>query len=218
MTVAGLLRKAVAFEVGMWRSLWRWVRRRPDVPAGADAFPYASAVTPVLWTFVVLSAIEIPLVDWLLPWQSARVALLVVGVYGLVWMIGLLASMRVYPHSVGDDGLRVRSGSSIDVPVPWAEIAAVRVRRRSVEGSRTVVVEEEGGRRAVSVTVLASTQVDVELRTPLVLPLARTHGQPVTELRLAADDPAALVRRLRAGLAGHAARTDGAARADGDAR
>jgi hypothetical protein len=193
------------------------------VPAGADAFPYASAVTPVLWTFVVLSAIEIPLVDWLLPWQSARVALLVAGVYGLLWMVGLLASMKVYPHSVDDGGLRVRSGFAIDVRVPWEEIAGVRVRRRSVEGSRTVVVEEEGERRAVSVTVMSSTQVDVELRTPLVLPLARTHGRPVTELRLAADDPAALVRRLRAGLAdraarGAAARTDAAARADGDAR
>jgi hypothetical protein len=40
----------------------------------------------------------------------------------------------------------------------------------------------------------------------------------VTELRLAADDPAALVRRLRAGLADSAARTDAAAPADGDAR
>ena len=223
MTVAGLLRKAVAFEIGTWRSLWRWVRRRPDVPAGADAFPYASAVTPVLWTFIVLSAVEIPLVDWLLPWRSLRIALLVVGVYGLLWMLGLLASMKVYPHSVGDDGLRVRSGFTVDVRVPWEEIVAVRARRRSVEGSRTVVVEESGERRAVSVTVMSSTQVDVELRTPLVLPLARTSGRPVTELRLAADDPAALVRRLRAGLAGHAARadaarTDAAAPADGDAR
>jgi hypothetical protein len=223
VTGAGLLRRAVAYEVGTWRSLWRWVRRRPDVPAGADAFPYASAVAPVLWTFVVLSAVEIPLVDWLLPWRSARVALLVAGVYGLLWMLGLLASMTVYPHSVGDDGLRVRSGSAVDVRVPWEAIAAVRVRRRSVEGSRTVVVEEEGERRAVSVTVLSSTQVDVELRTPLVLPLARTSGRPVTELRLAADDPAALVRRLRAGLAdraarAEAARTDAAARADRDAR
>ena len=211
MTVVVLQRKAVAFEIRMWRSLWRWVRRRPDVPAGADAFPYASAVTPVLWTFVVLSAVEIPLVDWLLPWQSARVALLVVGVYGLLWMIGLLASMTVFPHSVGDGGLRVRSGFSIDVRVPWEDIAAVRARRRSVEGSRTVVVEESGERRAVSVTVMSSTQVDVELRTPLVLPLARTGGQPVDELRLAADDPAGLVRRLRAGVASRAA-------ADGDAR
>ncbi|PWW23336.1 hypothetical protein JD79_02510 [Geodermatophilus normandii] len=228
MTVAGLLRKALAFEIGTWRSLWRWVRRRPDVPAGADAFPYASAVTPVLWTFVVLSAVEIPLVDWLLPWRSLRIALLVLGVYGLLWMVGLLASMRVYPHTVGDGGLRVRSGTTVDVRVPWEEIAAVRARRRSVEGSRTVVVEESGEHRAVSVTVLSSTQVDVELRSPLVLPLARTGGRPVTELRLAADDPAALVRRLRAGVADHAARDgaardgaardDTAARADGDAR
>ena len=212
MTVRGLLRHAVAFELGIWRSLGRWVRRRPDVPAGADAFPYVSAAAPVLWTFIVLSAVEIPLVDWLLPWPSLRIALLVVGVYGLLWMVGLVAAMRVYPHAVDDAGLRVRNGFSVDVRVPWEAIAAVRVRRRSVEGSRTVVVHEEGGRRAVSVAVVASTQVDVELRTPLVLPLARTGGRPVDGVRLAADDPAALVRRLRAGVADHAARADGDAR------
>ena len=48
MTVRGLLRHAVAFERGIWRSLGRWVRRRPDVPAGAEAFPYVSAAAPVL--------------------------------------------------------------------------------------------------------------------------------------------------------------------------
>ena len=212
MTVRGLLRHAVAFELGIWRSLGRWVRRRPDVPAGAEAFPYVSAAAPVLWTFIVLSAVEIPLVDWLLPWPSLRIALLVVGVYGLLWMVGLLAAMRVYPHTVDDGGLRLRSGFSVDVRVPWEAIAAVRVRRRSVEGSRTVVVHEAGGRRAVSVAVVASTQVDVELRTPLVLPLARTGGRPVDEVRLAADDPAALVRRLRAGVTDHAARAGGDAR------
>ncbi len=211
MTARELARRALAFELGTWRSLWRWVRRRPAVPAGSDAFPYASAASPVLWTFIVLSAVEIPLVDWLLPWPSLRIALLVVGVYGLLWMLGLLAAMHVYPHTVDDAGLRARSGFSTDVRVSWDAIAAVRVRRRSVEGSRSVVVAEDGGRRAVSLAVVASTQVDVELRTPLVLPLARTGGQPVDELRLAADDPAALVRRLRAGIASRAA-------ADGDAR
>ncbi|MGY1653779.1 hypothetical protein [Geodermatophilus sp. SYSU D01119] len=207
MSAPGPVRRAVALELGTWRSLARWVSRRPDVPAGAEAFGYGSAASPVLWTFVVLSAVEIPLVDWLLPWPAARVALLVVGVYGLLWMLGMLGGMHVHPHVVDDEGLRVRNGSSVDVRVPWEAIAAVRVRRRSVEGSRTVVVAEEGGRRAVSVAVVASTQVDVELRTPLVLPLARTGGRPVDEVRLAADDPAALVRRLRAGLAGHAAAT-----------
>ncbi|MGY1782865.1 hypothetical protein [Geodermatophilus sp. SYSU D01036] len=213
MTARELVRRAVAFELGTWRSLWRWVRRRPDVPAGADAFPYASAAAPVMWTFIVLSAVEIPLVDWLLPWQSLRVAVAVLGVYGLLWMAGMLAGQRVHPHTVDAGGLRVRSGWTVDVRVPWEEIAAARVRRRSVEGSRTVVVAQEGERRAVSVAVVASTQVDVELRTPLVLPLARTGGRPVGELRLAADDPAALVRRLRAGIADHAAATAG-----GDAR
>jgi hypothetical protein len=207
-----LMRRAVEVERGTWRSLARWVRRRPDVSPGAEAFPYASAVAPVLWTFVGLSAVEIPLVDWLLPWPSLRIALLVVGVYGLLWMVGLLAAMRVHPHTVDAEGLRVRNAAWVDVRIPWSDIAAARVRRRSVEGSRTVVVTDEGRRRAVSVAVAGSTQVDVELRTPLVLPLARTGGRPVAELRLAADDPAALVRRLRAGIASAAATPDGGAR------
>jgi hypothetical protein len=57
-----------------------------------------------------------------------------------------------------------------------------------------------GPRPAVSVNVGASTQVDVELRTPRVLPLHRAGEEPVADVRIAADDPAALVRRLRAGM------------------
>ncbi len=198
--VLDLLRRAVVLELALWRALSRWLRRRPDVPSGADAFPYAGAVTPVIWAFVVVSAIEVVVVHVVVPWETLRWVLDVAGVYGVLWMLGLLASLRTAPHVVDDVGLRVRSGTSVDLVVPWEEIAAVRVRRRSVEGSRTVHLHSDGPRRAVSVNVGASTQLDVELRTARVLPLRRAGAEPVQEVRIAADDAAALARRLRAGM------------------
>jgi hypothetical protein len=51
-----LLRKAVAFEVLMWRSLYRWVFRRPLTrEPGAATFGYATATAPIMWTFIVPS-------------------------------------------------------------------------------------------------------------------------------------------------------------------
>jgi hypothetical protein len=190
----------------MGRVFGRWVLRRSDVAPGAEAFPYVGAVSPVLWAFIVVSAIEVVVVHVVVPWEGVRLALDVAGIYGVLWMLGLLASLRTAPHTVDDAGLRVRSGASIDLFVPWEDIAAVRVRRRSVEGSRTVHLHTGGPRPAVSVNVGASTQVDVELRTPRVLPLRRAGEEPVGELRIAADDPGALVRRLRAGLGAGTAR------------
>ena len=60
----------------------------PTSRAGADAFPYAGDVTPVLWAFIVVSAIEVPVVHLLVPWESLRLALDVAGVYGVLWMVG----------------------------------------------------------------------------------------------------------------------------------
>ena len=46
--VLGLVRRAVDFEVNLYRSLFRWVTRRPDVPPGAAAFPYVGAIATLL--------------------------------------------------------------------------------------------------------------------------------------------------------------------------
>ncbi len=51
MTAAGgaptaapsLPRRALAYELGLWRNLFRWVLRRPVAP-GVEAFSYARAV------------------------------------------------------------------------------------------------------------------------------------------------------------------------------
>jgi hypothetical protein len=192
-------RRLLAHERGVWRSLYRWISRRPVVPDG-EPYPYAGAVTPVLWAFIGVAAIEVPAVHLLLPWETVRRAALVVGVYALVWMVGMLASLRVHPHVVDDAGLRIRNGHSLDLLVPWEQLTEARYRMRSLEGMRPMQVDENGPVRALSIGVGSQTNVEVTLREPVVLPVRQTAGRPVTELRLYADDARRLDARLREGL------------------
>jgi hypothetical protein len=96
-----LYRQAILHEAGIWRSLYRWVTRRPrSDDRDAALFGYASQITPILIAFIVLSALEIPILPLLLPWPAVRYSLLALGVLGLLWMLGLLAAVRVHPHVV----------------------------------------------------------------------------------------------------------------------
>ncbi|MBF9134525.1 hypothetical protein I0C86_37195 [Plantactinospora sp. S1510] len=195
--VLPLLRKAAAYEVTTWRSLYRWIRRRPVAPEGATAFSYAGVVTPLLIVFIVVSAIEIPILDLILPWKTARIIAAAVGVYGLLWMIGLLASLRVHPHVLGDAGIRIRNAASIDVTLPWDAVETVRKRYRSLESSRAVQVDRTGATIVLNIGTASQTSVDIVLRRPMVVPVRKGADEPVHEVRCYADDPEGFVARAR---------------------
>lgn len=194
----GAVWRVLRYELVMWHSLDRWVFRRPG-PAG-ERFPYASVVTPVIIAFIVVSAIELPIAHLLVPWPVVRQVLLVVGIYGLLWMIGMLASYRVNPHSVDDDGLHIRTGGTVHVLVPWNAIGSVRMRRRSYEGSRSIRLLTDGPERTLAFAMGSQTTLDVVLSRPLPLLAFRGDPDPVGEVRLHADDERALAARLRAEL------------------
>jgi hypothetical protein len=192
-----LLRKVVSYEVAIWRSLWRWTRRRPAVPEGADAFGYSAAVTPIMWVFIAVSAIEIPILHLLLPWQTAQRVSLGLGIWGLLWMVGLLASMRVHPHVICDAGLGIRYSFSTDFTIPWNAIATIDARYHSIPPGGRVQVDTDGGGRTLILGVGNQTAVDLVLRQPTTVPVPKTAGEPVTALRFNVDDPAAFAARAR---------------------
>ncbi|SCL31601.1 hypothetical protein GA0074692_3144 [Micromonospora pallida] len=195
---APALRRAVAFEAALWRSLLAWVRRRPPVvEPGGTAFGYAATVTPLFWVFIGVSAVEVPMLDVIIAhtvgWRWLRILALVVGVYGLFWMFGLLAAMRWHPHVVGPAGLRVRYGGSIDIRIPWEDVAEIRPRSRQLAASRTVQSEAGDAGVILSIVTGSQTSVDVVLRRPTSVLLPKGPSEPVTELRFHVDDPRALV-------------------------
>ncbi|TNH26462.1 hypothetical protein FHG89_20920 [Micromonospora orduensis] len=210
-TLGQLLRQAATAEAAMWRSLYLWTRRRPlPLEPGDEPFGYLGVVKPILGIFIVLSAVEIPIFDLIVthvvPWRPARWIVLGLGVWGLLWMVGLFASMTIHPHVVGDTGLRVRLNSGIDIWIPWTEIEALRKRYRSLPSSRSVQVEQEGDRQVLHLAVGSQTSIDVLLRQPLTFDLPKGRSAPVNELRLYADDPDGLLRSARGTPAGDTAR------------
>ena len=76
----------------------------------------------VIWLFIFVSAVEVVAVELLLPWESLRLPFLVIGIWGLVWMLGLLASITVHWHLVSDVGLRVRY-STLGSPLNRSKLA-----------------------------------------------------------------------------------------------
>ena len=190
MTDASLARRALSYELGMWRSLFRWIGGRHR---GPDAFRYAGTLTPLMLAFIGVSAVELPILHLLLPWPAVRLIVDLLSVYGLLWMLGMLASHRVHPHLAGESGLRIRQGTTVDLAVPWADVATVRARNRGVDKRGSVLVEPTDAGTVLVVSVLKQTNVDVELRRPTRV----GEHEDVVGLRLYVDDPAALVTRAR---------------------
>ncbi|MEV4347026.1 hypothetical protein AB0J83_21430 [Actinoplanes sp. NPDC049596] len=156
------MRQLLATEAAMWRNLFAWVLRRPA--PDEQGFGYHGVVKPILGVFIGLSAVEIPVFDLIVrkvvPWEPARWIVLVLGVWGLLWMIGFAAGLQRHPHVVGDDGIRVRLGNGIDFTVPWTEIASVSKRYRSLPSSKSVQIEDG----AVHIAMASQTSVDIVLR------------------------------------------------------
>jgi hypothetical protein len=190
------VRWLVRLEIGIWRSLFLLVTRRVSGQApGVRAFSYSKTVTPVIGAFIFVSAIELPVVHLLLPWETVRLIVAILSVWGLLWMIGLLASMKVFPHLVDERGLRIRYGTTADVRIPWDAVAHVSARRRSVSSGSHVQLEGT----VVSVPVLKQTRVDVVLRGPLAVKLPPGDAE-ITEARLYVDYPGRFVDAARTAL------------------
>jgi hypothetical protein len=197
-----LAKHAVLFELRLYRSLALWIARRPDHGGPEDeVVTYARTVTPVMWLWIFASAAELPLVHVLVPWDWLRISLLIVGLWGLVWMVGLLASLRLYPHLVGPDRVLVRHGTSHRIALPWSAVADVRTERRDLESSVWVLQPRDPapeGRLMIAVSGVVN--VHLRLTEPTTIRTARGPRE-VTELSFFADEPreaVAVVRRRQA--------------------
>jgi hypothetical protein len=192
-----LARRAVMMEIHGYLSIYRFIFRRPRVPAGATGFPYHQPVLTVLIAFVVLSAVELVAVDFIVRrWPPVRIPLLILGIWGLVYMFGLLFGMLTRPHAVGPDGIRVRQGSEIDIKLTWDEIVAVSRRTDIAQQKPPKVTVGPDGTATLHLRMQSETNLEITLDRPTELRLP--HGaETVTAVALYADDPQGFLAAVR---------------------
>ncbi len=71
-TVGPTIRRLVTAELRLYGTVLPWLLRRSDAPPRTAAFGYVGVIRPVLWAFIVLSAIEAVVLHVLLPWPAVR--------------------------------------------------------------------------------------------------------------------------------------------------
>jgi hypothetical protein len=182
-------------ELGVWQGLYRFLFRRPRVPAGATAFAYHAPVRMVLIVFIVVSAIEIPIVDLIVhDWTWIRIPLLIGGIWGVTWMLGLLLGFITRPHAVGPAGIIARMGSEVVADLPWEAVLSVERTHERTEKAPPVSDEVHG--RTLGLRMQDESNVLVVLERPVI---ARRHGLPVEidAVRLWADDATGFLAAVR---------------------
>ncbi|SDG30642.1 hypothetical protein SAMN05216553_10728 [Lentzea fradiae] len=160
---------------------------------GEKTFDYSAQVRPFLWVFLVVTPLEIFLVDLLVPWFWLRAALLVLGALSGVLLAWQLWMLHRFKHAVDDEHLWLRYGREFEYRVPLAAVGTVREGTTSRPRNRTRSVED--GTLVLSISY--STNVVVELTEPLEADLGRRGAHEVTRIEFWADNPGEVVRALR---------------------
>lgn len=195
------LYRALIAELRVYSSIGRAIARRPAVPRGGTGIRYHQPVLTILIVFIVLSAVEIPILDLIVhPWPAVRIPILILGIWGLTWMLGLLCAMLMRPHTVAPDGIRVRGGLELDVAVSWDDIASIAIDRRVDEPKQPRITRSESGteyaeRMQDETNILIELERPVSIRLPGLAPRGGQHE--VTSIRLWADDPRAYLTAAR---------------------
>lgn len=183
----------IRLEWHMYTSTARLIARRPDVPRGGRGFRFDAASRTILIVFIVLSAVEIAVVDLIVhQWPGVRIAFLVIGIWGLLWMIGLLCANIVRPHTVGPGGIRARDGLGLDVAIAWDDVHSVEIRKRTFPQKTPRLSEIDGVPTfALPISDATNIQIDLEGPTRIRLPGHAPKGgeHDVSRVCIWTDDP-----------------------------
>lgn len=190
-SVRRLLRSEAAIVLTLPTAFVRAFRQRShdELPysKGDNELPLAIAMTPAI--IAESAAVHLLLPDSL---ALMRLVLLVLSAYGLLWILGWAAGLRVFPHVVRNGVLNARLGQLYRADVPLELIRSATVKRRRI-GTRTALeLDNDAGSFAVG------GRVDVHLELDAAVTVQRPFGEPrrVTALSIAANDPIALIQRL----------------------
>jgi hypothetical protein len=195
--VGYVARRAIMMEIHGYQSLYRFLFRRPKVPAGASGFTYYQPVLAIMIVFIAVSTVELVVLDLIVRrWAHIRIPVLILSLWGLIYMFGLLFGMLTRPHAIGPDGIRARYGTEIDIPLPWDIIESVTRRKHTILNKQPKITVDEDGQATLHLRMQQETNIEVVLKdaTGVRLPQGLETIKKVT---LYADDPKAFMNEVR---------------------
>lgn len=187
-----LMRPVVA-EIRAFGSLILVIGRKRRVPDGARPFGYAAGSMAFPVVIIALSLVELAVVHVLVPWPWLRIVLLVLTVWGVLFMLGFLSTRVVYPHFLTGNALHLRWGYRSVLETPLSNIVSVTAHsdhahtQPYAEGERLILTQFQG------TNVLLRFAKPV----PAIMPMTKKQTPAdfhVREVQLHVDQPDAFLR------------------------
>ncbi len=131
--------RIAAAEIVVLETAVRYVLRRPaGVRAGDVVLPYGRSARTLMFALSPAVLVELLVMDYLLRATPLRWPVLVLGLLSLPYLLGFVATSRVYPHLLRTDQLVLRSSSHFSVEIPLAILAGWSTGFRLDSGHRRV--------------------------------------------------------------------------------
>ena len=89
--------RILVLESHLWACLLRWLIRRTGTSDREFGYHKRSQMSLILVMLVFTAPVELLVVELLAPWMWLRISLLVLGLYALLWIFGLYASLIALP-------------------------------------------------------------------------------------------------------------------------
>jgi hypothetical protein len=196
--VGPLAARLIVGEPKLWAAIFLWIsgRTRRD----PRSFHYAALselglVTVVVLGLILLEGVGGGVLARLAPWPWLSPVLIFISAYAAVWIIGIHASLRAYPHVVTEQGLVLRYGVLGEAWIPWRDLDQATQETLVSPGGQDGLSIKDG---VATLAVGGKTNVTFRLQNPGSVKgfLRQTHN--ISQIRVAADDPTAFVAAISA--------------------
>ncbi len=192
--------RIIAYELVLLRGAVLLLLGRARPAAGGFSYHREATLRMLLWMLPLLLVGDVALLELVIlpgaaPWL--RIGAHVLGVYGLLWLIGLYGSMRTRPHQLVGDRLLLHRGLLGRVEFTLAEIVAVAPPPSFADDWKLRTYQ----RSAIRADVAGPTVLALQLRAPVQSTGMFGPGEARSLVLVSVDDPVAFCAALgRPGL------------------
>ena len=189
-----LIFNAARIEGRMFKSAALFIVRKTDVPLKADEIPYGRDWRVTGYSLVIVAFVELVVVDALCvhfagEQSEARLLLLAISVYFIVWSVGFVAGSKTMPCYAGEEGLVLACGIMHRIEIPWEGVLSVCLRKENLEKRSSLI---RSGRHLHLNNGSQTNELALYLHeNSAVFIDGELSGPPICKISFSADSPSA---------------------------